>query len=58
MREAPPDISRRPRPDLTSVIQHAMAALESTVRSVTDEIRLTLGATTYPQLRLDMVLRL
>ena len=37
------DISRRPEPDVTGAIQHAMAALESTARDVTDKRNRTLG---------------
>lgn len=37
------DLSRRPEPDLTGAIQHAMAALECTVREVTGNNRATLG---------------
>ncbi len=43
MREALQDISRRPDPDVTGAIQHAMAALEATAREVTGERRPTLG---------------
>ena len=43
MREPLTDIFRRLRPDSTGTIQHAMEALESTVRSVTGEFELTLG---------------
>jgi len=41
--EALQDISRRPSPDVTGAIQHAMAALECTARDVTGEPNLTLG---------------
>ena len=41
--EALRDISRRPEPDVTGAIQHAIAALESTARDVTGEPNLTLG---------------
>ena len=43
MREATKDISRRPEPDITGAIQHAMAALEATAREVTGQPNLTLG---------------
>ena len=43
MREALRDISRRPQPDVTGAIQHAMAALEATAREVTGQRNLTLG---------------
>ena len=43
MREALGDISRRPEPDLTGAIQHAMAALEATAREVTGQPNPTLG---------------
>ena len=43
MREALRDISRRPDPDLTGAIQHAMAALEATAREVTGQPNPTLG---------------
>jgi hypothetical protein len=42
--EALKDISRRPEPDRTGAIQHAIAALECTAREVTGETRATLGA--------------
>jgi len=41
--EALRDISRRPEPDLTGAIQHAMAALECTARDVASSPNLTLG---------------
>ena len=41
--EALRDISRRPEPDVTGAIQHAVAALECTAREVTGEPNLTLG---------------
>lgn len=41
--EALKDISRRPRPDVTGAIQHAMAALECTARDVTGKSNATLG---------------
>lgn len=37
------DISRRPEPDITGAIQHAMAALEATAREVTGQSNPTLG---------------
>ena len=43
IREALHDISRKPKPDLTGAIQHAMCALECTAREVTGERSLTLG---------------
>ncbi len=43
MREALGDISRRPEPDITGAIQHAMAALEATAREVTGTPNPTLG---------------
>lgn len=43
MREALGDISRRPEPDITGAVQHAMAALEATARGVADQPNLTLG---------------
>ena len=43
MREALKDISRRPNPDTTGAIQHAMAALEATAREVTGQPKPTLG---------------
>jgi hypothetical protein len=42
--EALRDISRRPNPDRTGAIQHAVAALECTARDVTGEPNATLGA--------------
>lgn len=41
--EALTDISRRPSPDVTGAIQHAIAALESTARDVAGQPNLTLG---------------
>jgi hypothetical protein len=41
--EALRDISRRPNPDVTGAIQHAIAALESTARDVTGLPKPTLG---------------
>ena len=43
MREALRDISRRPEPDITGAIQHAMAALETTAREVAGQRKPTLG---------------
>lgn len=41
--EALHDISRRPKPDVTGAIQHAIAALEATARDVTGQPNRTLG---------------
>ena len=41
--EAVRDISRRPQPDTTGAVQHAMAALEATARDVTGQTKPTLG---------------
>ena len=41
--EAIQDISRRPQPDLTGAIQHAMAGLEATARDLTGQPNDTLG---------------
>ena len=41
--EALTDISRRPKPDITGAVQHAMAALEATAREVAGQPDLTLG---------------
>ena len=41
--EALQDLSRRPQPDLTGAVQHAMAALECTARQATGDARATLG---------------
>jgi hypothetical protein len=41
--EALNDLSRRPEPDLTGSVQHAMAALECTAREATGDPRATLG---------------
>lgn len=49
--EALQDISRRPTPDVTGAIQHAIAALECTARDVTGEPNFTLGRL-VPRLRL------
>ena len=43
MQEALRDISRRPQPDITGAIQHAMGALEATAREVTGRPSDTLG---------------
>lgn len=43
LHEALRDLSRRPEPELTGAIQHAMAALECVARDVTGEPNLTLG---------------
>jgi hypothetical protein len=50
--EALRDLSRRPEPDLTGAIQHAMVALECTAREATGEERATLGEVLkrYPDL--------
>ena len=41
--EAIKDLSRRPEPDLTGAIQHALAGLECVVREVTGQHKATLG---------------
>ena len=51
IREALRDISRRPQPDVTGVIQHAFASLEATARDVTGQPNPTLGQL-LPQLNL------
>jgi hypothetical protein len=38
------DLSRRPQPDVTGAIQHALAALECVARDVTGDSRATLGS--------------
>ena len=43
MAEAIGDISRRPDPDVTGAVHHAMAALEATARDVTGQKNPTLG---------------
>lgn len=43
LREARTDLSRRPEPDLSGAVHHAMAALESVAREVTGETKKTLG---------------
>ena len=42
--EAIQDISRRPEPDCSGAIQHAMAALECVARDVTSDPKATLGS--------------
>lgn len=44
IREALRDLSRRPEPDLTGAVTHAMGALECTSREVTGDTKITLGA--------------
>ena len=44
LREALKDISRRPEPDITGAIQHAMAALEATAREITGQPNPTMGS--------------
>ena len=41
--EALADLSRRPKPDATGAVQHAMAALECAAGDVTGDARATLG---------------
>lgn len=43
MHEALHDLSKRPTPDITGAIQHAMAALECVARDVTGDSKATLG---------------
>lgn len=43
LREAVSDLSRRPTPDITGAIQHAMASLECVARSVCGDEKATLG---------------
>lgn len=43
LHEALRDLSRRPEPDLTGALHHAMAALECVARDLTGEPNLTLG---------------
>ena len=52
IREALSDLSRRPVPDRTGAIQHAMAALECVVRDVCGDAKATLGEALkrYPDL--------
>ena len=42
-REARADLSRRPEPDLSGAVHHAMAALESVAREVSGDTKRTLG---------------
>lgn len=55
LHEAVLDLSRRPTPDLTGAIQHAMAALECVARDLTGDAGVTLGEwlkknpTAFPQ---------
>jgi hypothetical protein len=51
-REARTDLSRRPEPDLSGAVQHAMAALESVARVFSGDSKLTLGQIikAYPDL--------
>jgi hypothetical protein len=52
LREALADLSRRPEPDLTGAVQHAMGSAECMAREATGEQRLTLGEilSRYPDL--------
>ena len=43
LREAIQDLSRRPEPDLSGAVQHAMAALECAARETSGEAKPTLG---------------
>ena len=43
LEEARRDLSRRPDPDITGAIQHCMASLECTVRTIANDPRATLG---------------
>ena len=43
LHEALQDLSRRPKPDLSGAMYHAMGALEAVARSLTDEPKATLG---------------
>jgi hypothetical protein len=43
LHEAIADLSRRPKPDVTGAIQHALAALECVARDVTGDPKSTLG---------------
>jgi hypothetical protein len=43
MHQALQDLSRRPSPDLTGALQHALAALESAMRDACGDHRATLG---------------
>lgn len=44
LREATQDLSRRPFPDITGAVQHALAALECLARDVSGDSKSTLGA--------------
>ena len=48
IKEALADISRRPEPDITGAVHHAMAALEATARDITGEPKSTLGELIRP----------
>lgn len=50
--EALRDLSRRPQPDITGAIQHALAAVECAMREICDDSQLTLGKllSKYPDL--------
>ncbi|SRR6266545_2555638 len=52
IREALRDLSRRPRPDITGAIQHALAAVECAMREICDDPQPTLGKllSKYPEL--------
>lgn len=52
LHEALSDLSRRPQPDLTGAIQHAMAALECIARDACGDAKATLGEIMkkYPEL--------
>lgn len=50
--EALSDLSRRPKPDITGAVQHAMAALECTARNFTRKQKKTLGQL-IPELGLE-----
>jgi hypothetical protein len=43
LHQALQDLSKRPSPDITGAIQHAMAALECVAKDVTGDSKLTLG---------------
>jgi hypothetical protein len=43
LEEARRDLSRRPDPDITGAIQHCMASLECTLRTISNDPRATLG---------------
>ena len=43
LEEATRDLSRRPTPDLSGAVQHAMAALECTARDIAKDTKATLG---------------